>query len=79
MSNRSIPVPSSQPVPSVPPLLNIVPENSKPKPLVMHCELPQPWTCNPSELTQATYMDPFGCKHPDQTYDSRTGLCCSKK
>lgn len=41
------------------------------------CAPPQPWTCNPSEITQNSYISPFGCKKPQEIYNPTTHQCCA--
>ena len=40
------------------------------------CAPPQPWVCNPNEITQNSFISPFGCKKPQEVYDSTSQQCC---
>ena len=41
------------------------------------CGPPQPWTCNPNDLNQNSFMSPFGCKKPNEVYDPVSHQCCA--
>ncbi len=40
------------------------------------CGPAQPWTCDPRQLTQNSYITPFGCKGGIEQYDPMSQQCC---
>ncbi len=42
-----------------------------------YCGPPQPWTCNPNDLNQNSFISPFGCKKPEEVYDPISRQCCA--
>jgi hypothetical protein len=42
---------------------------------ICDCKPAQPWTCDPSELNQNSYITPYGCKG-SEIYDYVSQKCC---